>query len=396
MAYVYADMGAMPKFQQRIVELIPELERQVSCNDELIEQTLEKLRQGISRAEAAERSAATAAYRAEQQLAAAEDYTRRYNSNLEDGESPISTDSFYYDAVYDAQMNHTYARASLERAENTLQNFESYVKRYRQQQQDGMDSFKRLAAQSGKFFENYIKLLAEAKKCTVFSMGASDDGTDWNRTSNTPEEEKIIRSMVENGEIDIPRVDPSATEPKASTAHLPTAKMGKFTGVRGNSEFIPNSTEARQVMAQYGKQSVTYKNNHPDFSAFAIHPSPWGKLNTQVEISHMTGSRSNPKWELGRRPKGTGHDPNYDLGNFAQADNELLKVMQGMCKDKNITLTIQDVLDFKEQNKLVWHECSDGKTMQLIPIEIHDACRHSGGVSEMNYRMAWGSVTLPD
>lgn len=223
---------------------------------------------------------------------------------------------------------------------------------------------------------------------------ALDDGIDWERMANTPEEELILRDMAEKGEIDIPEVDPSLQEPVHSDVHLPTEKTGKFIGEAGNSEFIPNSTDALDKMAEYGRSSVDYKDNYPDFSPFTRHESPWGPIDSQVEIPHMTADRENPSWEMGKRPSGTSHDPNYDLGNFSQADNELLAALQRQYPDQNIN--VDDVVNFRKQNKLTWHECPDGKTMQLVPREIHDACRHSGGVSEMKYRMAYGNVSLPD
>ena len=105
----------------------------------------------------------------------------------------------------------------------------------------------------------------------------------------------------------------------------------------------------------------------------------------------MTDQRENPSWDFGDRPRGAGHDPRYDLGNFAQADNVLLERVQQIIPEANV----QDIVAFRKENQLTWHECADGKTMQLIPTAIHDACRHSGGVSEMKYRMAYGDIELP-
>ena len=221
-----------------------------------------------------------------------------------------------------------------------------------------------------------------------------DDGTDWGRTSNTPQEEQILYDMESNAELEIPKENPSLQDPMHSDLHLPTEKTGTFSREIGNSEFTPNSSEALETMAQYGRTTVEYKDNYPDFSPFTKHDSPWGTIDTQVEIPHMTADRENPTWELGKRPKGTSHDPNYDLGNFAQADNELLRRLQKQCPDQSIS--VDDVINFRKENCLTWHECPDGKTMQLVPRSIHDACRHSGGVSEMKYRMAWGDITRPD
>ena len=214
-----------------------------------------------------------------------------------------------------------------------------------------------------------------------------DDGTDWDRTSLRPEEEAQLRDMDANGEIDTPTENPDWQEPERKDPHLPTDNTGSFEGERGNSEFYPDDQAALDKMGEYGRDSVEYKDGHPDFSPFTKHDTPYGEMDGQVEIPHMTADRENPTYEFGRRPAGAGHDPNYDLGNFAQADNALAEKMGNM--------TPEQVQQFRESNNLTWHECPDGKTMQLVPREIHDACRHSGGVSEMKYRQAMGDITAP-
>ena len=141
-------------------------------------------------------------------------------------------------------------------------------------------------------------------------------------------------------------------------------------------------------MDEFGKETVEYKDGYPDFSPFTTHDSEWGKINGQVEIGHMTDQRNNSTWEFGRRPNGTSHDPNYDIANFAQADNAVAEQLRKDYPD----IKGEDIEKFRKEKKLTWHECADGKTMQLVPEAIHAACRHSGGVSEMKYRMAYGDV----
>lgn len=217
------------------------------------------------------------------------------------------------------------------------------------------------------------------------------DATDWSRTSLTPEQENIMHQIADNGEVDIPMERKNVPDPKWKHPHLPTEKTGTFKGEPGNSEFIPKNQKALNKMEEYGRSSVEYKYNYPDFSPFIQHDSPWGLLKGEVEIPHMTVNRNNLAWDYGRRPNGAGHNSNYDLGNFAQADNELLCALQKQYPDRNIK--VNDIVDYRKNNGLIWHECSDGKTMQLVPTEIHDACRHSGGVSEMKYRSCWGEIT---
>lgn len=218
-----------------------------------------------------------------------------------------------------------------------------------------------------------------------------DDDTDWTRTSLRSDEEALLNEMEENGEIEFLEENPDLPDPEHTALHLPSEKTGDFSGERGNSEFRPLDEEALSKMNEYGKDFVDYKDNYPDFSPFTEHDSKWGKINGQVEIGHMTDNRQNGAWEYGRRPDGTSHNPDYDIGNFAQADNAIAEELRNEFPD----IKGEDIEAFRTANQLVWHECADGKTMQLVPIEIHEACKHSGGVSEMKYRMEWGDVTRP-
>ena len=221
-----------------------------------------------------------------------------------------------------------------------------------------------------------------------FSESTDVDRT-WDYTSLSHDEELVIEDMIEKGELEEPVI--TTDEPEHRTPNLPR-ESGRFAGELGDSAFLPNDAEAQSKIREFGEEYVMYKNGYPDFSPFTKHETKWGQIDCQVEIGHMTENRQNAAFEYGRRPKGAGHDPRYDLGNFAQADNELLKKI----RSDNPDATMEDVEAFKKSNKLTWHECEDGKTMQLVPTEIHDACRHSGGVSEVKYRTQMGDVDRQD
>lgn len=202
---------------------------------------------------------------------------------------------------------------------------------------------------------------------------------DWDRTMLTPDEEAFIKELEETGEIYIP-TQREMPEPKPESMHLPSITTGLFLGDRGNSEFVPISQRALETMQQYGRCSVEYKNGYPDFSPFTEHETDWGKMKCIVEIPNMTQHRTNPKLESGaRRPRGAGHDPIFEIGNYAQADNALAM------KFKDMGITGGDIEKYRTKNKLVWHECPDTATMMLVSQTIHEACPHSGGVSQKKY-----------
>lgn len=181
-------------------------------------------------------------------------------------------------------------------------------------------------------------------------------------------------------------------EPLVNKKHLPSENTGRFLGEKGDSLFIPKDKEVLNLLHSYGVEGIEYKNEEPDFTPFTSYETSWGEINGVVEIAHMNENRENGKWEYGRRPKGTKHNPNYELGNFAQADYEMSKKIESMNPNSKISPT--DIEKYRKDNNLVWHECSDGKTMMLVPEKIHEKFPHSGGVSEMKYRNKWGSIEI--
>ena len=178
------------------------------------------------------------------------------------------------------------------------------------------------------------------------------------------------------------------SDPVHQPNRIPTDRTGRFGGERGNSSFYPNNDAALTRMQGFGEgiNSIEYRDGNPDFSPFSNHNSPWGNIDSRVEIGHMTDQRTNPSYEYGRR--NDSHDPNADLGNYAQGDNALADRL----RESNPDITSAHIEEFRTNNGLTWHEYPDGKSMQLVPTEIHDACRHSGGVSDMRERMAYGDV----
>ena len=218
------------------------------------------------------------------------------------------------------------------------------------------------------------------------------DYIDWENTSNTNAERKQIAEMEANGDFGdygTPDLDANAVEPEFGKKHLPTSKTGSFSGERGNSEFTPNNKDALDEMAKYGRDTVTYKGGDADFSPFSTQETPWGEIDTSTEIGHMTSSRANPSSEYGRRT--SAYDTSSELGNFSQYDIELSRKINETYPGANVTP--KDVGDWIDNSGLTRHEIPDGKTMQLVPKTIHDACRHSGGVAEMKVRMAFGDIS---
>lgn len=132
--------------------------------------------------------------------------------------------------------------------------------------------------------------------------------------------------------------------------HFPA--NGEWTGKPGNSKFIPDGTEVKAVLEEYGLDGIEYKNAVPDFSGCAV---------ISLKIDNMTGELTH-NWKQ-----------------FADKYAE-------KCKVNGLDILPRDIKKFKIENQLAFHECSDRKTCQLIPERIHQCFTHTGGRMECGFR----------
>lgn len=132
---------------------------------------------------------------------------------------------------------------------------------------------------------------------------------------------------------------------------------GHWEDKKGDSEWKPNKADIPpcsnpenknwgQILEKHKIDGIEYKDGKPDFSPIA--------KNT-VEIDDFTENRAK---------------------NFEQADEKLAKQSPEKWK------SAEDVENWRKENNYTWHECSDCKTMQLVPSEVHNNMPHSGGISE--------------
>lgn len=109
-------------------------------------------------------------------------------------------------------------------------------------------------------------------------------------------------------------------------------------------------------METFGQTFVEFKNGVVDFGPFSL---------GTVTIEGMGTKR-------------------YD--NFIQARKALAAKWNAEMKEGHDGWTEKDVEQWENDNKLTIHECSDMKTCQFVPTEIHEAVHHSGGVYECKIR----------
>lgn len=296
-----------------------------------------------------------------------------------------------YGAAVEETLDHA---GQIEHARDLMEKQRRGVERIREtglgarSAQEGVGLLRSRMDETDRFLEEMLQRLHESRPAEgsddLPSAAAGD--RDWTRTASSPEELRILAEMERSGELEIPTSAPYQGDMVRETPHMP--KSGGWLERGEDRFFVPEKAEARAVLERFGQEGVCYRENEPDFSPFVLSESPWGTVNGQVEIPHMTVYRQNPKLEGERRPRGTSHDPLYELGNFAQAENALLEKLHAEGKH----VSMKELLAWIDESKLSWHECADGKTMQLIPTALHSACPHSGGVSEMRYRSSFGGV----
>lgn len=113
----------------------------------------------------------------------------------------------------------------------------------------------------------------------------------------------------------------------------------------------------KDILNREGIDGITFsKDGEPDFSEVS---------RGTVEIEDFTDNRPD---------------------NFAQADVKLAEKWNKELKDGKNDWTPQDVRAYRDENKLVWHERSDMKTMDLVPKDVHNNIPHSGGISVVRHQ----------
>ena len=148
--------------------------------------------------------------------------------------------------------------------------------------------------------------------------------------------------------------------------------FGSYEGQRGESKYIPANRTVEgvivnRILRQYNVDGIYYRNAEPDFEPCA---------EEVVIIPAMSKHREDYYNENGETV----------FGNFTQADIELAKVWNLRSRQDRKDWTGRDVIKYRKENNLTWHEKCDTKTMVLVRSEINQYFKHSGGCSECRVR----------
>ena len=133
---------------------------------------------------------------------------------------------------------------------------------------------------------------------------------------------------------------------------------GEWQGERGESKYIPNNSEVKDILENYKVDGITYKDAIPDFSDIS---------ESTVKIDRMTEIRPD---------------------NFKQCDGKCAEQWNKQGHDNRTDWSARDVYNWRKENGYTWHERNDMKTCDLVPTKVHESCGHLGGVSECKKRDA--------
>lgn len=162
--------------------------------------------------------------------------------------------------------------------------------------------------------------------------------------------------IEESKEQDIENPYLSSYEERLKQTPREDGERGDWSKERGESDFTPKNEEIKESLAEYGKESITYKDAIPDFSEVS---------EATVEIDDMTDNRAD---------------------NFRQCDEKCAEQWNKEGRDGRTDWTARDVKEWRQENEYSWHERNDMKTCDLVPTKINDYFGHLGGVAECKKR----------
>ena len=170
--------------------------------------------------------------------------------------------------------------------------------------------------------------------------------------------DKLIESSVESYDY------PSTYEERLDRTPTIENPNGKWSGDRGESMFVPTVDRVCEILRNKGLEGINYRDGIPDFTPIS---------EAKVTIQGMSQHRLSQMGENGERI----------VGNYEKADIECAKAWNLGQRDGKEDWTNNDVKQWRVANGYTWHEENDMKTCCLVPTEVHDVCRHLGGVSEI-------------
>lgn len=186
MATIYAVMESLEDFNDRLLATLSPLRTQSLSKEDLIDDTIRQIEVGIIKAEDFKASAYSSlqdarrtASMASRALDSEISRVNSFNANRPSDTSPIEVASFYFSMAQDAaddevraERDYDYATDKLNSAYRIRSDFDNYVRRFREEQEELIHEYAKALTKSDDFIQKYVEVLMNAKKAI---MGISEE-----------------------------------------------------------------------------------------------------------------------------------------------------------------------------------------------------------------------------
>jgi len=189
--------------------------------------------------------------------------------------------------------------------------------------------------------------------------------------------EDMIESVPEDTEVaELPELDDEFQENWKRTP----INNGEWSGERGQSTWIPDGEDAREILERYGADGIEYTENLPDFGPFSAFEYDMDEALYTDSNSHQFQACNEAMMDYfsDLSDEYAGLDCDDPLSNTEYRD-AMMNVFK--CNEEDLQ-DIQLALEIGETPYgYTWHHTETPGRMQLVPSAIHDAARHRGGQS---------------
>ena len=206
-----------------------------------------------------------------------------------------------------------------------------------------------------------------------------DTGENIQDELNTATEETDIM----DGQVDINEF----FEYQEDLHHTPTydSTLGMWTGLRGESTFIPSDAEAQRILKEIGLEGIDYHEAHPDFSPVTVATV----LLSQEDMEELGDAEQKTMANYTLADDFVDEDSETDEETEEETiENVNEKIIESVTGEGGIEAFYTSLLCGETPADLVWHhddldeDCEgDEYPYELVPGVIHDICRHRGGRS---------------
>lgn len=155
---------------------------------------------------------------------------------------------------------------------------------------------------------------------------------------------------------------------------------GEWSGERGQSKWIPDEKDVREILNRYGTDGIDYIGNFPDFGPFSVFEYNMDETlytdSNQHQFQACNEAMEDFFSDLSDEYEGV--DCDDPLSNSKYRD----VIMNVFNCDEDGLEDIQTAIEIGETPYgYTWHHTETPGRMQLVPSAIHDAARHRGGQS---------------